>query len=52
MTREQELKRLIEELKVIRSNTKGPHSKLVLTETINVLLQVLHSLATEKDQGE
>jgi hypothetical protein len=52
MTREQELKRLIEELKVIRSNSKGPHNKRVLTETMNVVLQVLQSLATEKDQGE
>lgn len=37
MTKEQELKRLIAELKIIRSNARGPSTKRALTEAIAAL---------------
>jgi len=43
MTREQELLRLIAELKVMRSNMKSRGSKTTLTETINLIRTVLLS---------
>jgi prefoldin subunit 5 len=51
MTRAQELRRLIEELKVLRRSTKrAAHSKATLTEAISVITRVLE--ACERDKGD
>lgn len=48
MTSAQELRRLIEELKALRSNSRVPHSKTTLTEAIAVIREALEACTDEK----
>ena len=41
MTQEQQLRRLVDELKVMRSNSRVPHSRDTLTEAIAVVRQMM-----------
>ena len=41
MTQEQQLRRLADELKVLRSNSRVPHSRETLTEAIAVVRQMM-----------
>ena len=41
MTQEQQLRRLVDELKVLRSNSRVPHSRNTLTEAIAVVQQIV-----------
>ena len=48
MTQEQQLRRLVDELTVLRSNSRVPHSRETLTEAIAVVQQMMRIKETQQ----
>ena len=47
MTQEQQLRRLVDELKVLQSNSRVPHSRETLAEAIAVVRQMMRLKETQ-----